>query len=464
MGQSPQKLAESGERPQGIRILGEKIMRKKFLSGTVWLALMLTATLAWGRTAPQLIRIGLAWGQAEIRLSLTATDRISKNYEIGAAPVTFAAEIPVVFTASGDNIFLNGVSLGSGPVGIAPGNTFLTWNGRKYRGEFLISLHNGKLSLVDRLPLEEYLRGVLPKEVIPQWPLAALKAQAIAARTYTLANLGKHQADGFDLCNTVDCQVYEGASCETPTTDLAVAETAGKVLAYQGKLIYAFYHSCSGGSTQDVETMWSYKPDFFKADYLKAAPDWDQNSPKVEWYRSVEWGDLQLAVTRNYPQVGRLTRIAPAAMTKKGKVLKVRLTGTDGDVVLSGEQFRFLVNLNSSNLQMAVIYGPEPSVTLWWVKNSLYPDVYLANYDIPGLVAEAIVPPWDTPDPWQWLQDKTPLRVVVRGSGWGHRVGMSQWGAKGMADAGFNEIQILKHYYQNASIVKAEELSKNVGK
>jgi stage II sporulation protein D len=433
-------------------------MRKFLLTGLVLLLLTTAPTLVRAQT-PQLVKVGLIWGQAQLQIFLNPTDAVYRNNE--SQPVPFAAESPVMFTTVGKNIYLNGVALGSEAVRIVPGTTFLTWDGRKYRGEFLVLQHQGKLSLVNRLPLEEYLRGVLPKEVIPEWPMAALKAQAIAARTYTLANLGKHAADGFDLCTTVHCQVSEGASCETPATDRAVAETAGKVLVYQGKLIKAYYHSSSGGATMDAVDIWGLKA---KADYLKGAPDWDQNSPRFTWYRSVEWSDLQTAVTRSYPQLGRLIRITPAALSAQGLVLKVRLVGAGGEMVITGEEFRFLVNLYSSNMQMAVVYGPEPTVTLWWVKNNPYPDVYIANNTIPGLVAEAIVPPWDTPDPWQWLQDKIPLRVVLRGSGWGHRIGMSQWGAKGMADAGYNEVQILKHYYRGAIIVDIEGLTKYVGK
>jgi stage II sporulation protein D len=434
-------------------------MRKYLLALMVLLTLAPTATLVWAQTPPQLVKVGLTWGQAELQITLTAADQIYQNYEVSAEPAPFTAGEPLIFTISEPNILLNGVSVGSNPLKITPGNTFLTWNGRQYRGEFLVSLHNGKLSLVNRLPVEAYLQGVLPKEVVPQWPMAALKAQAIAARTYTLAHLGAHAADGFDLCDTVHCQVYGGASCETPTTDQAVAETVDQVIIYRGKLINALYHSSSGGYTVDAANAWG-----LKTDYLKPALDWDQNSPKFEWYRILEWDALQGAVARKYPQLGRLTRALPAALSAKGQVLKIRLIGVDGEIVLPGEQFRFLVNLPSSNMQMAVIYGPEPLVSLWWVKNNLYPDVYIANYEIPGLAAEEIVPPWDTPDPWEWLQDKTPLRVVIRGSGWGHRIGFSQWGGKGMAEAGYNEIQILQHYYRNVSIINVEELSKNAGK
>ncbi|MGD9155828.1 MAG: SpoIID/LytB domain-containing protein [Bacillota bacterium] len=435
-------------------------MRKYLLTGLVLLTLTFTPAPGRAETA-QLVRVGLTWGQSRLQIPLNSTDTVYQNGKLQSILGPYATETPVVFTAAGDKLYLNGVCLGNNPVRLVPGATFLTWNGRKYRGEFWVSARQGKLTLVNRLPLEEYLRGVLPKEVVPEWPMAALKAQAIAARTYTLANLGKHAAEGFDLCTTVHCQVSEGASCETPTTDRAVAETAGKVLVYRGKLINAYYHASSGGATMDADDIWGPQA---KADYLKGVPDWDQNSPRGEWYRSVEWSDLQAAVARSYPQLGRLIRITPAALSAKGLVLKVRLVGSGGETVIAGEEFRFLVNLYSSNIQMAVVYGPEPTITLWWVKNNPYPDVFIANNTIPGLVAEAIVPPWDTPDPWQWLQDKTPLRVVLRGSGWGHRIGMSQWGAKGMADAGYNEVQILKHYYRGSAIVDVKDLSKYVGK
>lgn len=128
------------------------------------------------------------------------------------------------------------------------------------------------------------------------------------------------------------------------------------------------------------------------------------------------------------------------------------LKGDLNQTMISGEQFRFLAGLPSSTLQIGVIYGPEPYITVWWSHKDIYPTAIAANNEIPGLTADLLDPPWDLPDPWAWLQDKNPVKIVIKGSGWGHGVGLSQWGAKGMAENGFNEQQILEHYYPGAKV------------
>jgi stage II sporulation protein D len=401
---------------------------------------------------PSLINRGLAWGQAFVKLILNVNDRI---FDL-SGPVPLAIATPVdshaVFAISDDQITLNGAPVGKGPVKIVPADAFLSWNDRTFRGDFLILWMRGKLTLVNQIAMEDYLRGVLPKEVPTKWPMAALKAQAIAARTYTIANLGKHNADGFDLCSNTHCHMYGGATGEDPATDTAVLETAGEILECNGKVINAMYHSSSGGYTEDPIYIWGVAES-----YLKPVPDWDQNSPHYQWVRSVEWPALQAAAARVYPQIGGLQRVAPATLGENGRVYRVGLKGDSGEITITGEQFRNLAGLPSSNMQLSVIYGPEPLITLWWLKNTTYPDAFVESA-ITGSPVEEINPPWDTPDPWAWLQDKQPLRVIVKGNGWGHRVGLSQWGAKGMADAGFNEKQILEYYYHGVSIIKIEDL------
>ncbi|HYH05232.1 MAG TPA: SpoIID/LytB domain-containing protein [Bacillota bacterium] len=427
-------------------------MRKKLLSGFILIAVLIIPFLSNAQT-PDLVKIGLVWGQTEIQVPLGEKDQLINLSGNQAQPIQTQPNITSVFSVFGEGIAVNGTPVGKGPVQIVPGNTFLTWNNQNYRHELLVVLINGKLTLINQLPLEEYLRGVVPKEVPALWPMASLKAQAIAARTYSIATLGRHTADGFDLCATTHCHVYGGASAEKPTTDIAVAETAGKIIVYKGKVINAIYHSTSGGYTADPEKVWGVSEE-----YLKPVPDWDQSSPYSLWYRSIEWLDLQGAVARNYPQIGRLKQILPAAWGPQERIIKVCLKGDKGEVILTGEQFRFMVNLPSSYMHFAVTYGPEPLVTLWWLKNSAFPEAFASLKDLPGSPTEPISPPWDMPDPWAWLQDKTPLRVIVRGSGWGHRIGFSQWGAKGMAEAGYNENQILTYYYQGVSIIDAKDL------
>lgn len=143
--------------------------------------------------------------------------------------------------------------------------------GKRYRGEILVFLNDrGSLNLINRLSLEDYLRGVVPRELGPDlYPrLEALKAQAVAARTYTLRNLGEFDAEGYDICGTPRCQVYGGMDAEHPLSDRAVAETAGQVLLYKGELVDALYSSTCGGHTEDVKVMFPDKD----LPYLKGVP------------------------------------------------------------------------------------------------------------------------------------------------------------------------------------------------
>ncbi|MBV8201925.1 MAG: SpoIID/LytB domain-containing protein, partial [Acidobacteria bacterium] len=143
--------------------------------------------------------------------------------------------------------------------------------GRRYRGRILVYLNDrGSLNLIDELPVEEYLRGVVPSEMGPEQyrQLEALKAQAVAARTYTLRNLGEFSREGYDICATPRCQVYGGMDVEHPLSDRAVSETAGQVLIYGGQLVDALYSSTCGGHTEDVKVMFPFKEE----PYLKGVP------------------------------------------------------------------------------------------------------------------------------------------------------------------------------------------------
>ena len=141
----------------------------------------------------------------------------------------------------------------------------------KFRGAVLVYLNDrGLLNLVNELPLEQYLRGVVPLEMGPEvyGQLASLRAQAIAARTYAARNLGQFESEGYDLCATPRCQVYGGAGAEHPVSDRAIAETAGQVLVSEGLLAEALYSSTCGGSTEDVQVVFPT----IRRSYLKGVP------------------------------------------------------------------------------------------------------------------------------------------------------------------------------------------------
>lgn len=392
------------------------------------------------------IKVGLAVDQQAITLDVADIEAILDLTGSKAVNLPVPAD-QVIFTASNDTLELDCIPIGTGPLLIIPGENPLIWNNHRYRGGFLISAQNSLISLIDFVSIDDYLRGVVPREVMASWPSAALKAQAIAARTYTIASLGRHDKNKFDLCPTDHCQVYGGIDSEKASTDIAVESTTGKIITYRGKVISAVYHSSSGGSTFDVSTVWNDS-----MPYLKPAIDWDQNAPYNQWTRFMNWEDLQGLVGHFYPTVGQLQEIAGVRYDQNGKLLKITFQGDLGSTTINGEQFRSLTGLPSARVQIGVIYGPIPFVNLWWIPGSDYPQALMADTDITGLIADVLTPPWDLPEPWSWLQDKTPIRLVLRGSGWGHGVGLSQWGAKGMAEAGYNERQILEHYYPGASI------------
>lgn len=153
----------------------------------------------------------------------------------------------------------------------APAESGVRWEGRRYRGRLVVFLNDrGRLNLVNELPIEQYLRGVVPRELGPgAYPeLEALKAQAIAARSYTLRNLGEFGDEGYDLCGTPRCQVYGGMDDEHPLSDRAVAETAGEILVYDGQPIDALYSATCGGHTENVEVIFPLK----RAPYLRGVP------------------------------------------------------------------------------------------------------------------------------------------------------------------------------------------------
>jgi len=148
-----------------------------------------------------------------------------------------------------------GATLSAASVSVAPmDDDPVRFGDRRYRGSFLVSPAAGGVRLVNVVPLETYLRGVVPAEMGPRaFPaLEALKAQAVAARTYAVAHLGERSSEGYDICATQACQVYEGVGVEHPLSDRAVAETAGEILVFQGRPIDAMYHSTCAGHTEDA--------------------------------------------------------------------------------------------------------------------------------------------------------------------------------------------------------------------
>jgi len=307
---------------------------------------------------------------------------------------------------------------------------------RTYRGHFEICRASHKMSLINLVDLESYLKGVVPSEMSVTYPLEALKAQAVAARTECLSCLRRHLVDGADMCNTQHCQVYGGASSEDPRTNEAVTATAGQVVTYNGGLARCVYSAVCGGHTENCEDVWGTEPlpylrgqpDFpaggcefaFPLDeaelsrYLSGTPGATCYQPawsKPEYFRwQVEKtrAELEQTLAAAGIKVGTLLGLEPISRGVSGRIKSLRVRGTAGEVMIGPELAirKALGSLRSSNFIVTVTPGAGG----------------------------------------------TPERFTFTGAGWGHGVGMCQVGAVGMAAAGADYRQILGFYFPGTSI------------
>ena len=187
---------------------------------------------------------------------------------------------PYAFKATGSTISIElndqWFNLNIARIGVKPAEKgFVSTKRRWYRGEFIIENRDGSLVVVNNLPLEDYMLGVVPSEMPSKWNYEALKAQAIAARSYAIANRGKRASRGYDLKDTPEDQAYGGASSETATTNSAVLETKGVVITYNKKVIPAYYSASAGGHTVNAGAVWNKD-----LPYLKSVPSFDEGVKK----------------------------------------------------------------------------------------------------------------------------------------------------------------------------------------
>ena len=278
----------------------------------------------------------------------------------------------------------------------------LVVNGRPYRGELLIRRDaDDALTVVNRLPLDSYLYSVLGSEAYAGWPAAALDAQAVAARTYALWRMIDRSDQPFDLHGSVKDQSYQGVAREDPRLRAAVDRTAGVVLLYQMKLFRCYYHSTCGGHTEAVE---DYFPDGPLLPLSGVRCDHCQGSKHYRWERDLSKAELAAALRRDGVALGGGASLEVLSRTKSGRAREVAVEGADGRRRA----------LSASRLRAALGTRVLPST-------------------------------------WFEARDRGDA-VALRGRGWGHGVGLCQWGAKGMADAGYSATEILEHYYTGATV------------
>ena len=287
-----------------------------------------------------------------------------------------------------------------------------------YNGEFIVTANGNKLNAINVIDIEDYLRGVVPYEIgkLDESKFEALKAQAVAARTYAYKHFGSRVAQGFDVYADTRDQVYKGLHSATELTDKAVRETEGVVMTYNGEFITAYYHSTCGGETEGVAT-WG-RPDH---PYLKNKPDlrpdgtpWCRESNYTEWTREFTENELRdlfqinaKEAKANVPSFSSIKSMHIQDTLKSGRIHTLVIETNNGSFTAKTDKIRWLFKRGGTIL---------PSSFFRIHKNG---------------------------NDW-----------ILKGKGFGHGVGLCQMGARARAQAGQSYIQILTHYYPGITLEK----------
>jgi stage II sporulation protein D len=305
-------------------------------------------------------------------------------------------------------------------------NQWFYLNNKRYRGilEVNYSPQDTTALALNVIYIEDYLKGVLPAE-IGNWSekeLEALKSQAIAARTYALYSLGGSKENGYDLESTVADQLYSGADYEDQLDNLAIKKTQGMVLSYAGKLIKAHYHANCGGWTENIEEVWNKPPE----PYLFSLGDdgfcsWAKNATWQESWSREELEEIVSTYIKAYQEVpqggiGKILDLQVQKRSPSGRVSLLELRTDKGVFILEKDNVRWVLRREK-------------------LPHSILPSTF---FDI-----ELIRDP-----------DGELEKIIFRGSGNGHGVGMCQTGALGRARAGHTYKAILSYYYRGAKVVK----------
>ncbi len=296
----------------------------------------------------------------------------------------------------GNQITINN-RVGAGELIIEPQDNGYVWIGdRWYRGRTRLIRQDDHITAINHVDLEQYLYSVVGAEAVSSWPIEALKAQAVAARSYALYKRNTGSNGIYDVDTTIGTQVYKGLDSEYTTTHQAVNGTLGQIMTYNNEVILAAFHSSSGGHTENVEDIWTSP-----LPYLRAVVDYDHESPVFEWQQVIPVSKIRRLVAG----VGRIRGLQPEKMTPRGRVITMKVTGDRGTATVSGKKLRKALDLRS---------------TLFRVSTD-------------------------------------GKNLHVKGRGFGHGLGLSQWGAYYLAKQGVNYHQILAHYYQSANLTQLKQ-------
>jgi len=449
-----------------------------FLGIYIFLVLIFTNNILAAEKLP-VLRVGIFLNQTEINIGGDGTFKI---YNLKSNSLVSEERNKIIKLLAHDKgIEISGIGVYSGPIKIIPaGNTkvIVVVNGQKYRYrgniEINIDKEYRKLNIINIIGIEEYLYGVLKKEISPRWPAEALKAQAVAARTFAIFNMNKYIDKGYNICASTNSQAYGGVNHEDPLTNRAIDETRGMIIAYKGKPINAVYHSDSGGYTEDSENVWGSFLPYLRS--VKSKFEEKVSPPHHTWTCSIDEKDLTKKLQKQGYKVNSVVSIEPVKKSETGRISELVFIIDNNEVInMKANDFRSLIgaDLIRSTLFNIKVIGKEINIAKdtedkkeiedkeeqgesmkeileqkkdWTIKELL--ELMMKRKEEREKEKAEKIPEVEI------VKSNTPLTFIFSGSGNGHGVGMSQWGAYGMALQGSSYQDILKYYYQEINIIK----------
>lgn len=379
-----------------------------------------------------------------------------------------------------------GTGLGVEPISTG-GEKCSTWSkSYLYNGGFRFErIGGGMLTVVNIVGLEDYVKGVLPYEMSDSWPLEALKAQAVAARSYAVALGTAHGSGHFDLCNNTHCQVYQGRNKAGASSDAATDQTAGQFALYNGKAAQTFFYASNGGASESVSNVWGSNQASYPYLVGKADPYEPTLNLNDYWNRTFTSSQIISRVLSQYRVNGSIVSAAVSSYTDVGNPKTITFTDSTGaNYTVSGSKvysalglpsFRFGFSGNGGSTQPTPVPPSSGNVTingnstvtntsgLYAIDGSgnltvLGGDVYVVTDG--GSVSplgqgggqDQGQPSNPGSTPWSGSASAVNGSLTFSGRGWGHNIGMSQRGAYAMAQQGYTYQQILQFYYTGITV------------
>lgn len=349
----------------------------------------------------QYIRVSVAQEASSLNLKINGFYEIINS--VDRKVLYRGKNLKTTVTVYKNGIFLTGKNFNADKllITISDPKGTLSINGRKFRGDIqFIKKDNTRFLAINHIDLEDYLRGILYHEVSHYWPMEALKAQAIVCRSYAVYQMQENSLKDYDVTADIYSQVYGGRTSERYRSDKAVDETRGYVLIYQDKILPSYYHATCGGHTEDASLLWNIQVLPLEGVWCNFCKE----SPHFRWYKVLSQNQIKDALVKSgYGQCGDIKDIIILARDASGRITELRIVTEKKDIIISAKDFR---NTAGSNI------------------------IRSTNFKVSMVNHEA----------------------VFEGFGWGHGVGLCQWGAYFMAKQGYTYRQILEYYYPGSGV------------